>query len=405
MNRNRHVLYLAAVATAVHALLFLATALYLIFLGRNDIAAVSWSLTFYYENASKVIAGMVPYRDFLFEYPILSFPLFLVPRLVVSDLASYKVVFVVEMLLFDAAAIYLIARHVGESEGVERVPARLGWYTLFCASLSPLVIGRFELAPMLLGFAAARWWFADRPVAGGVTAGLGTLMKLFPGMVAAPAVVWELSRLGITRARGTAAFLGTLAIGLAIWFALAGRHVIDSLGYHAQRGIEIESLYGGALFLVGLISRVEVPWVFEFKSYQVSPDWSARLATIVFPMQVAALVLVMGRFWWAGMTDGIRFSGAAILAFIITGKVLSPQYLIWLFPFVTVLGGRTGSLARQTFLLCCIATAILYPGPGFVMILDHQPGPILLLNIRNALLVWLLVLLLFGPATRRTVAD
>jgi Glycosyltransferase family 87 len=405
VTRNRYVLYLAALATAVHALLFLATALYLIFLGRNDIAAVSWSLTFYYENASKVMAGMVPYRDFLFEYPILSFPLFLLPRLLVSDLDSYKVVFVVEMLLFDAAAIYLVARHVGEFEGVERVPARLGWYTLFCASLSPLLIGRFELAPMLLGFAAARWWFSDRRVVGGVTSGLGTLMKLFPGMVAAPALVWEVSRLGITRARGTAAFLGTLATGMAIWFALGGSQVIDSLGYHANRGIEVESLYGGALFLVGLISRTDVPWVFEFKSYQIAPEWGARMAMLVFPVQAAAVVLVMGRFRWSGMTDGIRYAGAAVLAFIITGKVLSPQYLIWLFPFVTVLGGRTGSLARQTFLLCCIATAILYPGPGFVMMLDHQPGPIVLLNIRNALLVWLLVLLLFGPATRPILAD
>src|SRR5262249_33347716 len=111
MTRNHSLLSLTLLATAVHALIFLATALYLIFFGKNNIAAVSWSLTFYYENASKVMAGMVPYRDFLFEYPLLSFPLFLIPRLLVSDLDNYKVAFVVEILLFDAAAIYLIARH------------------------------------------------------------------------------------------------------------------------------------------------------------------------------------------------------------------------------------------------------------------------------------------------------
>ena len=124
---------------------------------------------------------MIPYRDFPFEYPVLSFPLFLLPRLLVSDLDGYKAAFVVEMLLFDAAAIYLIARQVSESEGMEQVPWRLGWYTLYCAILSPLVIGRFELAPMVLAFAAARWWYAGRSPLGGMTAGLGAARKSSPG--------------------------------------------------------------------------------------------------------------------------------------------------------------------------------------------------------------------------------
>ena len=57
------------------------------------------------------------------------------------------------------------------------------------------MVGRFELAPMVFAFAAARWWFAGRNVLGGLTAGLGTLMKVFPGLVAVPALVWEVSQL------------------------------------------------------------------------------------------------------------------------------------------------------------------------------------------------------------------
>ena len=524
MTRNLSLLSLTLLATAVHALIFLATALYLIFFGKNDLAAVSWSLTFYYENASRVVAGEVPYRDFLFEYPILSFPLFLIPRLLVADLNSYKVAFVVEMLLWDAAAIYLLARHVSETEGLGQVPARLGWYTLFCASLSPLVIGRFELAPMVLAFAAARWWFAGRSALGGVTAGLGTLMKVFPGAVAALALVWEVSRLRgpnpdpssprpsppggegessapsplraqregsssqagggaappwpplrkggkgtggaprfsppddggtsvsppyeggarggsfparrsarppwkqllslrplrgeggrrpgegadplrpipsallrLTRVRGTAAFLATLAVGLAIWFGLGGRRVWESLGYHAERGVEVESLYGGALFLWGTIARTDVPWVFNYKAFHVAPEWGARLATLALPVQAATLLLVVAQFWRSGMTEGLRYSAAAVLAFIITGKVLSPQYLVWLFPFLAVLNGPSGSLARRLFLLGCVTTAMLYPGPGFVLALEHQAGAIVLLNLRNVFLLWLLAVLLFGP--------
>jgi hypothetical protein len=116
-------------------------------------------------------------------------------------------------------------------------------------------------------------------------------------------------------------------------------------------------------------------------------------------LQAAALLLVMWRSWRSGMVDGIRYSAAAALAFIVFGKVLSPQYLIWLFPFMAVLDGCTGSVARNIFLLACLTTALFYPGPGFAMVLEHQVGPILLLNLRNALLIWLFGTLLWAQTT------
>jgi hypothetical protein len=394
MTQSRSLRSLTLLATAVHVLIFAATALYLIYLGRNDIAAVSWSLAFYHENASNVMAGMVPYRDFPFEYPILSWPLFLLPRLLVSDLDAYKIAFVVEMLLWDAAAIYLIARHVSRHDGMATVPGRLVWYTLYCASLSPLVMSRFELPPMVLAFAAARWCFGGRSVLGGITAGLGTLMKIFPGVVAALALVWGGVPRPIMRVRGGLAFLVTLAVGLLVWLALGGVRALDSFGYHLERGLEVESLYGGAVLLFGTITGNDIPWVFEHKAFHVAPEWGARLSKLALPIQVAALLLVIWRFRRSRSSDGIRYSAAAICAFISFGNVLSPQYMIWLFPFVAAKSGQVGTQARQLFMLICCATALLYPGPGFLQVLDHQAGAILLLNLRNVLLIGLLWLLL-----------
>ena len=54
----------------------------------------------------------------------------------------------------------------------------------------------------------------------------------------------------------------------------------------------------------------------------------------------------MWRSWRSGMVDGIRYSAAAALAFIIFGKVPTFQYVIWLYPSVTVVEGRTGDMAR-----------------------------------------------------------
>jgi hypothetical protein len=52
-------------------------------------------------------------------------------------------------------------------------------------------------------------------------------------------------------------------------------------------------------------------------------------------------------------------------------------------------------LARRTFLLCCLATTLIYPGPGFALLLEHNAGATLLLNLRNLLLTALLALMLF----------
>src|SRR5271157_4662745 len=115
--------------------------------GPGDVGSVEWSHRYYYDYASKALAGKVPYRDFVFEYPVLAFPLFLVPRLLTLDFASYRFVFVVEMFLFDVAAIVLISRHGGETEEVRTVARRLAWYTLYCVLLAPLMIGRYDLVP------------------------------------------------------------------------------------------------------------------------------------------------------------------------------------------------------------------------------------------------------------------
>ena len=48
--------------------------------------------------------------------------------------------------------------------------------------------------------------------------------------------------------------------------------------------------------------------------------------------------------------------------------------------------------------MVCVTTAMIYPGPGFAMVLEHQAGAILLLNLRNGLLLWLLAMLIYCPA-------
>jgi hypothetical protein len=198
--------------------------------------------------------------------------------------------------------------------------------------------------------------------------------------------------------RGTVTFFLTVAAGMAGWFLLGGPNVLDSFRYHAARGLGIESIYAGAVLAWGKLAGFDVPWVIEHKAVHLAPEWGSRLAALASPLQAAALLLVLIQFGRRGMADGVRYAGAAVLASMVTSKVLSPQYLIWLFPFIVVLGGWTGSRARWLFLFGCLTTALIYPGPGFGQLQDHQGTAIFLLNLRNIVLLALLALLLFGPS-------
>ena len=109
----------------------------------------------------------------------------------------------------------------------------------------------------------------------------------------------------------------------------------------------------------------------EHKAVHLVPEWGSRLAALASPLQAAALLLVLIQFRRRGMAEGVRYAGAAVLASLVTAKVLSPQYLVWLFPFIVVLGGWTGSRARWLFLFVCLTTALIYPGTG----LRPAPGP------------------------------
>jgi hypothetical protein len=75
--------------------------------------------------------------------------------------------------------------------------------------------------------------------------------------------------------------------------------------------------------------------------------------------------------------------------------------MIWMFPFVVVLGGWSGRRARWLFAFICLTTALIYPGPGFAQLQAHQATAIFLLNVRNLLMVGLLGLLVLGPARDR----
>jgi hypothetical protein len=264
----------------------------------------------------------------------------------------------------------------------------------------PMILGRFDLAPMTIAFAAAYWWATGRADLGGAAAGVGALVKIYPGLVACPALVRDLFGEGTPRqrARGVIALAVTLATGTALWFAVGGAGVARSLGYHAERGLEINSIYSSIIMAFARITNVGISTYHDHSSINLRSPWSAGIASLAMPIQAATLLLVLWRFWRTGMRDLIRYSAAAVLAFLATGKVGSPQYLILLMPFIAVLEGPTGRRARWIFLACCLLTTAICPW-SWKALLSFRWWAVSIVLLKNLLLLALLALLLFGEGT------
>jgi hypothetical protein len=81
----------------------------------------------------------------------------------------------------------------------------------------------------------------------------------------------------------------------------------------------------------------------------------------------------------------VAYVFVALLAFIITNKVFSPQYIIWLLPFAPLLR------PRQTLLFLAIAVLTITVFPfDYNQLLAMQRLPVVLLNLRNLLVIVLL---------------
>jgi hypothetical protein len=117
-----------------------------------------------------------------------------------------------------------------------------------------------------------------------------------------------------------------------------------------------------------------------------------------------ALVLAVAWAFWKGPDNDERMVtawAAAIGAFVIFGKVLSPQYLTWLVPLVPLAAGRRGRQAAILWFAVLAITQLEYLGGGRYGQRD-QNWSVWVLLMRNLGLVAVFCLLFAQLRERRT---
>ena len=265
---------------------------------------------------------------------------------------------------------------------------------------------RFDLLPgVLTGMAVLV--AATRPRLTGALVAVATAVKLWPAVLV-PAL------LAVARPRRALLATGGVTGGvlLVVTAALAGwGRVVTPLTYQAERGLQMESVAATPVMVAWWL--VPGSWTVAYapsKAYEVTgPGVDVLLATstIATVLYVAGLVLAGRRLWLVrdhvGADAVVWWALATVTGFVVTGKVLSPQYLLWILPVVAaglvVADGRALRAWASSLLGAAILTQVVFPTTyGSLTNGIGAPAwvPVLALAARNLVMV-----LLLGAAAAR----
>ncbi len=339
--------------------------------------------------------GKLPYRDFRVEYPPGALPVFAVPSLGDAGSETFRVRFEALMAFFGEAIIVCVALAlVSLGAGRRRLVGALGFVSLAPLALGPVVLSRFDLWPAALTAAALAALVSGRLRLGHVALGAAIAAKLYPVVLAPVAVAYVWRRKGRREALVCAAAMAAVVVLAFVPFlVLAPGGLWHSLWDQASRPLQIESLGAGLILVAHNVFGTGITMESSHGSQNLVGSAPDALAVAQSVLQVVALVTV-----WVLFARGparrdrlILASAAALVAFIALGKVLSPQFLIWLIPFVPLVHGRRGLTAAALLAAALVLTQLWFPYRYWELALHFGALQSWLVLARDLVLVALLV--------------
>ncbi|MDR3036071.1 MAG: DUF2029 domain-containing protein [Kitasatospora sp.] len=343
------------------------------------IGDVSSDISVIYHSWYEVLrTGTFPLDDVTWQYPPGAALVILLPGLLPW---SYLVSFFVICGVVDAAAMALLMR-----AGVRRGRSYLGgWYWVAGVPLlGPTAYCRYDIIVTALAVAGLLVMLR-RPALSGVLLGLGGLLKVWP----------LLALIGSPRGRRTRrAWTSAVAFAAALGFLLtAGMNgAFEFLKFQSERGIEIESVGALPLHFARLAGSWHGTVTMNYGSTEFLGPWVPVISKVMVGLSVLGFGwLLVWRLRAARWTTATTFDAAlcALLIFVTTSRVISPQYLIWVVGLVAVCLTVRGSSQRPVAVPVLVAAALTtLEFPVMFGAVNHSElSGVLVLTARNLLLV------------------
>jgi Glycosyltransferase family 87 len=354
----------------------------------------------YERYGSAIDDGRVPYRDFGLEYPPGALPVFALPALGDVSFDTFTRRFEGAMAALGLALVaFVAAALVGLGASTRRLVAALVFVGLVPLALGSVVLSRFDLWPAALTAAAMAAFVSARERLGHGVLGAAVAVKLYPAVLLPLGLAYVWKRHGRREASLCGGIFAAVVAAIVVpFFVLSPGGVWDGLTRQASRPLQIESL--GSAFLLGAHHAfgLDITMKSGHGSQNLGGSLPDGLAVAHTILQLAALVAIWIVFA-RGPADPERFvlaGAAAVTAFVAFGKVLSPQFLIWLVPLVPLVAGRRGVAASALLGLAIVLTQLWFPFRYWDLALEFDVAASWLVLVRDLVLLGLVAVLALG---------
>lgn len=348
----------------------------------------------FYQYAHFVFNGFVAYKDFMFEYPPAALFFMLIPRIFSASFFVYQIVYLAMIYLMCSFSLWMIIDLTKEKNNLTKFYVCVS-FILFFYLLGPISIFRYDLIPAFLVILALWLKYKNLNQYAYFVLALGAMTKVYPGLLLPFFMVDDI------RDKKKLWFnLGFFALGIIVSLLPFVANLVDLKNfiiYQTARGIQVESLWANILMIKHIVSGNNLQAIAEAGAISLVPfpKYMIWLSQLIFVAGYVGLV-----FLYAKTRRIFVISVLAILLFMLTNRVFSPQYLAWLvllFPLI-LLEIRSYKIWLPTVILFgigCYLTKLIYP---FLYLekdfLGFATYPVTIFTLRNAslILVFLLVL-------------
>lgn len=322
------------------------------------------------------------------EYPFLNVFIFSLALFV--PVALFQVSFAFWMWVV-ALIIYLMLRFWRSQM------AAIAWALFLVTGAWSTALARFDLVPAAITLAAVicavqkRWNWAYMFLA------LATLVKFYPAILLIPFFIALQLQAGPgprwyawQRWSPVALFVLICAAGMGISLLLSAEGTLGQLTYFKDRPVQVESLDASFMWIWSLLAHSPLSYTYTFGSLNIA-NHTKLMSLLGLAGNILLAVGLLYTFWLQlrGKIDLVTASLLSLLVVIVTGKVFSPQYLIWVAPLVAYIGGKDYKWVLSWSVIGILTTIVfpyIYLGRSIEQV-PYQPLFFPMVTARNILLI------------------